>query len=92
MSNKKNPEEDLLQPDVGQKPVQLQRRRVWRACESCRYLKFIRPFYHHNKQLTHHVFVLGARRSSAMDANQRAHNALRRVRNVPGYRLKTELR
>ncbi|KAI9001236.1 fungal-specific transcription factor domain-containing protein [Trametes punicea] len=25
-----------LPPDIGLKPVQLQRRRVWRACESCR--------------------------------------------------------
>ena len=25
-----------LPPDLGSKPIQLQRRRVWRACESCR--------------------------------------------------------
>ncbi|EGO01729.1 hypothetical protein SERLA73DRAFT_85551 [Serpula lacrymans var. lacrymans S7.3] len=29
-------EEHQSSPDVGLKPVQLQRRRVWRACESCR--------------------------------------------------------
>lgn len=29
-------EDDPLPPDAGTKPIQLQRRRVWRACESCR--------------------------------------------------------
>ncbi|KDQ64825.1 hypothetical protein JAAARDRAFT_52756 [Jaapia argillacea MUCL 33604] len=33
---KKRVEDQPLPPDVGQKPIQLQRRRVWRACESCR--------------------------------------------------------
>ncbi|KAJ3829475.1 putative fungal-specific transcription factor [Lentinula raphanica] len=33
---KRNDEETNAAPDAGQKPVQLQRRRVWRACESCR--------------------------------------------------------
>ncbi|TFK76133.1 hypothetical protein BDN72DRAFT_810181 [Pluteus cervinus] len=35
-SRKKKVEDDQLPADLGQKPVQLQRRRVWRACESCR--------------------------------------------------------
>ncbi|TDL29327.1 hypothetical protein BD410DRAFT_758089 [Rickenella mellea] len=35
-SKKKRVEDQALPPDAGQKPVQLQRRRVWRACESCR--------------------------------------------------------
>ncbi|KXN87885.1 Transcriptional activator protein acu-15 [Leucoagaricus sp. SymC.cos] len=35
-SKKKRSDDDPLTLDVGQKPVQLQRRRVWRACESCR--------------------------------------------------------
>ncbi|THV03323.1 putative fungal-specific transcription factor [Dendrothele bispora CBS 962.96] len=34
-SKKKRPEDDQPPPD-GAKPIQLQRRRVWRACESCR--------------------------------------------------------
>jgi hypothetical protein len=35
-SKKKRIEEEQNSADVGQKPIQLQRRRVWRACESCR--------------------------------------------------------
>ncbi|KAG5646422.1 hypothetical protein DXG03_003472 [Asterophora parasitica] len=35
-NKKKRNDDDPPPPDVGQKPVQLQRRRVWRACESCR--------------------------------------------------------
>ncbi|KZT12954.1 uncharacterized protein LAESUDRAFT_689966 [Laetiporus sulphureus 93-53] len=34
--SKKKRVEDQLPADIGLKPVQLQRRRVWRACESCR--------------------------------------------------------
>lgn len=33
---KKKVDDPPLPPDLGLKPVQLQRRRVWRACESCR--------------------------------------------------------
>ncbi|KAH8113420.1 fungal-specific transcription factor domain-containing protein [Phellopilus nigrolimitatus] len=33
---KKRVQDQPLSPDAGQKPIQLQRRRVWRACESCR--------------------------------------------------------
>ena len=40
-TKKKRFEDDQLPPDVGQKPVQLQRRRVWRACESCRSVPFM---------------------------------------------------
>ncbi|GLB33579.1 putative fungal specific transcription factor [Lyophyllum shimeji] len=35
-SKKKRNDDESLPTDVGQKPIQLQRRRVWRACESCR--------------------------------------------------------
>jgi hypothetical protein len=35
-SKKKRSDDDPIPLDVGQKPIQLQRRRVWRACESCR--------------------------------------------------------
>lgn len=35
-SKKKRIEDDPLPTDAGAKPIQLQRRRVWRACESCR--------------------------------------------------------
>ncbi|KAF6762750.1 fungal-specific transcription factor domain-containing protein [Ephemerocybe angulata] len=33
---KKRIEEEPMSPDAGARPIQLQRRRVWRACESCR--------------------------------------------------------
>jgi hypothetical protein len=35
-SKKKRIEDEALPEDVGKQPLQLQRRRVWRACESCR--------------------------------------------------------
>ncbi|KAJ1311719.1 hypothetical protein OPQ81_010190 [Rhizoctonia solani] len=35
-TTKKQRIDDTLPPDIGLKPVQLQRRRVWRACEGCR--------------------------------------------------------
>ncbi|KAL0949563.1 hypothetical protein HGRIS_009612 [Hohenbuehelia grisea] len=35
-SKKKRTDDDQVPPDIGHKPIQLQRRRVWRACESCR--------------------------------------------------------
>ncbi|CUA77561.1 Activator of stress genes protein 1 [Candida albicans SC5314] [Rhizoctonia solani] len=35
-SKKQRIDDSTLPPDLGLKPVQLQRRRVWRACEGCR--------------------------------------------------------
>ena len=35
-SGKKHPEDESMLEGVVSKPLQLQRRRVWRACESCR--------------------------------------------------------
>ncbi|THH06739.1 hypothetical protein EW146_g9520 [Bondarzewia mesenterica] len=35
-TKKKRVDDQPTPPDAGQRPVQLQRRRVWRACESCR--------------------------------------------------------
>ncbi|CAL1702336.1 unnamed protein product [Somion occarium] len=35
-TKKKKGDDPSLPPDTGAKPIQLQRRRVWRACESCR--------------------------------------------------------
>ncbi|CAE6514327.1 unnamed protein product [Rhizoctonia solani] len=35
-SKKQRIDDNALPPDIGLKPVQLQRRRVWRACEGCR--------------------------------------------------------
>src|SRR5712672_3462589 len=35
-TKKKHVEDQSLPSDAGKRPIQLQRRRVWRACESCR--------------------------------------------------------
>jgi hypothetical protein len=35
---KQSEEDETMLDDVAAKPLQLQRRRVWRACESCRYV------------------------------------------------------
>ncbi|KAG5729998.1 Transcriptional activator protein acu-15 [Termitomyces sp. T112] len=35
-ARKKRNDDEPMSSDAGQKPIQLQRRRVWRACESCR--------------------------------------------------------
>lgn len=35
-NKKKRAQDHSLTPDAGTKPIQLQRRRVWRACENCR--------------------------------------------------------
>ncbi|KAG6833786.1 hypothetical protein H0H87_001218 [Tephrocybe sp. NHM501043] len=43
-SKKKRSDDDSV-PEVGQKPVQLQRRRVWRACESCRWVIIVTSSY-----------------------------------------------
>ena len=36
-SKKNRMEDEQMQDDATSKPLQLQRRRVWRACESCRF-------------------------------------------------------
>ena len=69
---KKKTEDAPLPADLGLKPVQLQRRRVWRACESCR-SAYSYPW------CTSWINPLSpstdGRRSSAMASN-RAHTAL----------------
>jgi hypothetical protein len=40
-SKKKLIEDEQMQDDATSKPLQLQRRRVWRACESCRYVLIV---------------------------------------------------
>jgi len=45
-SKKKRSEDEPMLEDVSAKPLQLQRRRVWRACESCRYAIHVRASYH----------------------------------------------
>ena len=40
-SKKTRTEDEHMQDDATTKPLQLQRRRVWRACESCRYVLIV---------------------------------------------------
>jgi hypothetical protein len=41
----KKADDAQIPPDAGQKPIQLQRRRVWRACESCRCVHIVVSVY-----------------------------------------------
>jgi hypothetical protein len=86
-AKKKRPDADALSLDVGQKPIQLQRRRVWRACESCRYVRHRLPSTLSPNTLPAPV----AKRSSAMDASQPAPSAPRPALNAPGSRPRIEL-
>lgn len=86
--SKKKRTDDEVAADVGQKPIQLQRRRVWRACESCRYVM---------SYVVHATFLLkslrifsGARRSNAMESSLLAPSAQPRAHNALGYRPKIE--
>jgi hypothetical protein len=89
---KKRVEEEPIFEDVASKPLQLQRRRVWRACESCRYV--VQPLTSaHRKELYQSLLFslsthVDGRRSSAMDVNQHARNAVCRGRNAPGSKPK----
>lgn len=53
-SKKKLIEDEQMRDDATSKPLQLQRRRVWRACESCRYVLIV--LHHHYPSAL--VFVL----------------------------------
>jgi len=81
-SKKKRIEDEPKLEDVSAKPLQLQRRRVWRACESCRSAPCVSVF----AMLT---FFPGARRSSATDASRRARNVPRRAHSALGCRQRT---
>lgn len=86
-SKKKRTEEDSSTTETSQKPIQLQRRRVWRACESCRCVRSDRVF---RKAVAHPLFA-GGRRSSAMAVSLPVRSALRRARHVHGSKRKIEL-
>jgi len=87
-SKKKRMEDDGLPPDVGQKPIQLQRRRVWRACESCRYVdQWHHPIFFDRPQFQ----PLVVKKLNAMGVNRLVPNALHQDHSVHGYRPKTEL-
>lgn len=50
---KKRFEEEPPFDDIVSKPLQLQRRRVWRACESCRYVLLNSLHSAHRNELYH---------------------------------------
>jgi len=85
--SKKKRDDDPPPSNNGQKPIQLQRRRVWRACESCRSVPFSPP-----ENISPPTSPRpGARRSSAMDANPPAPSAPHPAHSAPGFRQKTAL-
>ena len=71
------------------KPLQLQRRRVWRACESCRCV--ISIYILLSIVVIGLTLDVGGRKSSAMEKNQLAPSVQRVVTNVLGYKPKTVL-
>lgn len=79
-------EEEPIFDEVVSKPLQLQRRRVWRACECCRYASF--PLICAHRNLTFLLFCVGEKRSNAMDVSPHASNAYNLGRNALGCRLK----
>src|ERR1700722_8287515 len=88
-SKKKRMDEDNvpLPPDAGQRQIQLQRRRVWRACESCR---SVRPTTTSNLFIITNFISSGAKRSNVMVVNPLVLNARHRHPNVPGSKPKIE--
>jgi hypothetical protein len=87
-TKKKRVEDQSFPTDTGQRPLQLQRRRVWRACEGCRSASLLfLPLY---LLITH--FGSAERRSNATGMSQLALSAAFPDRNVHGYRPRTEPR
>lgn len=85
-SKKKRPDDDSLPPDLT-KPVQLQRRRVWRACECCRSVLFLTHFL--SVHFLSSSFPTGAKKSSVTDASQLARSVLCQALNALGFKPKT---
>ena len=54
-SKKKLIEDEQMRDDATSKPLQLQRRRVWRACESCRYVLIV--LHHHYQPSLSYFFI-----------------------------------
>ncbi len=84
-SKKKRTDEEPPTQDPGQKPIQLQRRRVWRACESCRHVDLTAVVF--NEKLILFSFT-DARRSNVMAANLPAPSAVHQARSALGCRPK----
>jgi hypothetical protein len=89
-SKKKRVDDDSLAPDAGAKPVQLQRRRVWRACESCRQVDRVPSgiIFLPRRRLI--ISIAGARKSSATAVSPLALSVRLLDRSALGFRLRTE--
>lgn len=87
---KKRPEDESMIEDVVSKPLQLQRRRVWRACESCRYvhLMTLRIAVRYVNYAFLSVCSIAARRLNVTDVNLRVRSAACQGRNVHGSKPK----
>jgi hypothetical protein len=85
---KKRPDDQIvLEPATGQKPVQLQRRRVWRACESCRLVRASCATPSAGRNSTQRSST-GGRRSNATATSRHARNVRPRDLSAPGCRRK----
>jgi hypothetical protein len=86
-TKKKRVDDQSLPSDAGQRPIQLQRRRVWRACESCRCVSS--PS---SSETPDRPPPSVAKRSNAMETNPPALSVLLHPHNALGCRLRTERR
>jgi hypothetical protein len=88
-SKKKRIDDDPLPTDAGAKPIQLQRRRVWRACESCRQVD--RALHSHLCSQQELIApIADVRKSSVMAVSPLALSVSRLDRSVLGFRQRTE--
>jgi hypothetical protein len=88
-SKKKRIEDDPLPTDAGAKPIQLQRRRVWRACESCRQVdRALHLAFVPQQKLI--APIADVRKSSATAVSPLALSASRLDRNALGFKQRTE--
>lgn len=90
-SKKKRFDDEQLAADLGLKPVQLQRRRVWRACECCRCVPISLTFPVLSPD---HILDLctAARRLSVTVSSLFVHNARSPSLSVLGCKRRTEQR
>ena len=91
-SKKKRFDDEQVSADLGLKPVQLQRRRVWRACESCRYVPIsLTTFTAFSPDHILDLYAV-ARRLNVMVSSRPVLNARSRSHSVLGCRRRTEQR
>ena len=89
---KKRVDDQQPSADAGQRPVQLQRRRVWRACESCRCVSNSQHETARRVEFTTKIFRTGARRLNATVQSPYVPNARPQGFNVLGFRPRIEQR